>query len=45
MYGSLVESSKAYNEAQKALEAIDELMKRKVAKQIAGQTYKSRKTI
>lgn len=43
--GQSVDAAVAYSEAMEAIRAIDELLKRKIAKQIAGQTYKSRKTI
>jgi len=43
--GNTVDSGTLYGDALVALTEIDELLKRKVAKQIAGQTYKSRKTI
>ena len=43
--GRDIEASVSWANAKQALSDIDEMVKRKVAKQIAGQTYKSRKTI
>lgn len=43
--GEHIDASSAYGAAVDALNQIDELLKRKIAKQIAGQTYKGRKTI
>ena len=43
--GRTIDAKTSWENGKQALADIDEMVKRKVAKQIAGQTYKSRKTI